>query len=749
MTYTISLLGVFQTGTLAEHIIGQDFSGSDIVRTSEVSKGFYNIITDPKRAATFYKRILLPFPFQFVPTTLFVRTKLASGAVTQNTHHVHLVPIGERHVLRGVESGQYQTTVHEAISKWFYVLMHGGLPQTNNFKLETDESYTFSAFQALCAQYQPILVLDTLMNHISFDALKSFLVLCLPDRLMNNTNFGDCEKWMREVAGFPAVQKDPVGCLYSYQKINEIFAVYDSDNISAEHNIKKQDFKTLRNTLMQLPGFNFDIFMRVCLQDDNGHTGMLDGIKYLRNFIRLYKAGHINFETWRVQYERDHRLSLSLSTMTDAFVRAVQKGHVSCDLTELADLFGLLPLLREETELDRNLNKIFEDLCAKLEQFPDLKSSMQVLNGLFDFIFMYSLPYNLEQDLREERGSLLFSQFWRDGEIRVEALYGHLMTIQNARKKAFDSFVSESETLKANPQLRAIFSEEPSLFAFYKDHFCLNRRFKDLFYDEEIMQMQGDDRPLAMFVQDIAQREARLIDEDFSPEVLQALSGLTALEIQKVLSEFKSSNPAVCTGLIGFQTAFLNSESVGVSEVFEASMLSLVNSLARLQPILKDKNFSIRLESFPCAVHLIDSGLGHDLIEQFSKIEIDQLRAHIVFLRESTLHLLCKFFGSRAATLYFEALSQGDRYVFVKALMMMSLGALTQDQWILSLRALIRSDYHRPSVKDEDGNMIYNNSLFLGNIRNYIEAVFDAFASKGEIDHDVLLKKVLTPELSF
>nr|MBP9694204.1 hypothetical protein [Alphaproteobacteria bacterium] len=71
------------------------------------------------------------------------------------------------------------------------------------------------------------------------------------------------------------------------------------------------------------------------------------------------------------------------------------------------------------------------------------------------------------------------------------------------------------------------------------------------------------------------------------------------------------------------------------------------------------------------------------------------------------------------------------------------------DQWILSLRALIRSDYHRPSVKDEDGNMIYNNSLFLGNIRNYIEAVFDAFASKGEIDHDVLLKKVLTPELSF
>lgn len=742
MTYKVSLLDVFQAGTLAEHIIEQDFTGSDIVRTSEVSRGFYAIITDPKRAAGFYKRLILPSPFQFAPTTLFIRTKLLSGETTQNTHHVQLVPIGERHVLRGVESGQERMTVHRAITDWFYILMHGTFPRTVKYELKTDESYTFFAFQNLYGTPQACNALHQLMDYISFDDLKSLIILGLADKKMNHNNWPGSVNWIKEVGHLLAVQKDPVGCLYSYQKISEIFAVYDLRNISPEYEAKGEIFKALRNELMQLPGFNFDIFMRVCLQEDCGHTGMLDGIKYLRNFIRLYKAGHINFETWRLQYERNHRLNLSLSTMTDAFVRAVQKGYISCDLVELDGLFGLLLLLREETELDRRLNQIFEDLCARLKGLPDFKRHMRLLNTLFDFIFMYSLPYNLEQDLREERGSLLFSQFWRDGEIRVEALYDHLVAIQKARKKTFDSFVSGSETLKANSQLRALFLEEPSLLAFYQDHFCSNRRFSELFNDEEMMQ---EDRPLAMFVQDISQREAHLIQEDFSPEVLQVLSGLTALEIQKVLSEFKSSNPAVCTGFIGFLTAFLNLESVRASENFEAGMLSLVNSLTRLQPILKDKNFSIRLESFPCAVHLIDSGLGHDLIEQFSKIEIDQLRAHIVFLRESTLYLLCKFFGSRAATLYFEALSQGDDYIFIKALFMMSLGALTQDQWTQSLRALIRSEYHRPSVKDESGNIIYNDSFFLGNMSHYIEAVLNALEVNDTIDHAVLLEMILTP----
>lgn len=541
MTYDVSLLDVFQTGEIAEHIIGQDFTSSDIVRTSVISRGFYAIITDPQRAAKFYKRLILPSPFQFVPTTSFVRTKALSGAVVLETHYLQLVSIGTRHVMRDggpfFDCGSNGMIVASGVEKWLYVLTHGALPRNATNRLEIDASYTYKTFyDLLMSQSYMSTALLGLTDYMSFDAIKSFIILCLSDRV--NINWPGCVNWMREVAHLPAVQKDPVGCLYFYAKRASIFAFYLA--LSEQ----EETFSTLRDQLMQLPGFNFDIFMKVCLKDDDGHSGLLDGIKYLRNFIKLCRAGHIDFEAWRVQFERDHRLNLPLSTMTDAFVRAVQRGYLSCDLTETDGLFGLFLLLREETDLDRQLNQIFEDLCAKLKELPDFKRYVRLLKTLFDFIFMYSLPYNLEQDLGEERGSLLFSQFWRDGEIRVQALYDHLETIQNARKKAFDSFVSGSELFKDRPQLRALFLEELSLRAFYQDHFCSNRRFDELFNDDEMMH---ENRPLAMFVQDIAQREAHLIQEEFSPEVLQALSGLTALEVQKVLAEFTSSNPEVCT----------------------------------------------------------------------------------------------------------------------------------------------------------------------------------------------------------
>lgn len=744
MTYDISLLSVFQTGELAAHIIENDFTASDIVSISHVSKGFNAVITKPELAARFWKNYILASPFQFVPTTVMIQRGEALE-VSDN----QLVPIEQRHVIRGREVahvvGQDSIAGREVII-WLHFLRNETLIRnTIDHFPETDERYTYLKFYNVLMS-QPdngFVPLKGLMNYISLDALKSFLSLCMSYRLLDDLNLPGCLNFLREVNHLPSVKEDPDACLYFAVICSRLFVSYPA--LSDE----EKTFKILRDELMQLPGFSFDIFMKVCLQEDYGHTGRLDGIKYLRNFIKLYRAGYIDFHAWRTEIEEDNSLRLHLSTMTDAFVRAVQRGYISCHLDEAEDLFGLFPLLREETELDRQLNQIFEDLCEKLRASPEIKadfrSCLKFLNALFEFIFMNTSQYNLENDLREGRASPLFSRFWAAGELTAEDLYNHLVMIISVRKKTFDSFVSESEILKAHSDLKALFLEDPMVFEFYRDR-CDNGL-------DEVFEGKAETiSSLAQLVEPIKKSEKQLIQQVLSTEMLEVLSGLTGSDISEIFHYFKDQDgdPTKIKGFLDFFMLFMNQVIGKISlQESQAIMAALMEGFTRLKPLLGDKYFPICLDLFGCAVQLFFMGSNsphiNALSERFSKIETCQFEQHVTFLRESTLHLLCKSFGSRAATFYFEALSKGDDFIFVKALFMMSLGALTQEQWIASLKTFIRSNYYRERLERDDGAVVWNSGVFTSIMGEYIDKILNDFINGIEIDHKAVFAQVLLP----
>ncbi|MBP9878308.1 MAG: hypothetical protein KBF71_08280 [Alphaproteobacteria bacterium] len=741
----MSFLYTIEQGQILEHITQQDLSPSDIVSLSQTSKVINRLMTASDRSSRIWTPFIPREPFSNYPVSIiFTRVATAYAAFD-----LHAVSLGSRTVIR-IQQCDYTNLSAEILflrelQAWFHLLLHSRFERVEKLTPDLTKAYKCQSLLDTMARYNPKNVessgaltmrnLRELCDLISFDALKSFLSINFSEDQARCIDI--CISQFKESMQLKTVSQDPVGALTFFSRIANAFL---SQSPTPE---QLREMTDLSQSIISLPRFSFTLFNRFFLREIKVQKSAAIGIKCLTNCLHLMQKGSLTFDMIGELILIDSDSALNIHHFTNAFYNAVARGFISLDQHNhlFYDNDNILLFLREDTELDRRLNQTYQELQSQLSARPDYKERRQYWGKMLDVIFRPLLQShiidNIESDINSNHEHVrAFARSLNAGQLTTQNLFNLMTHLHETQRQVFETFIStQSETLR----------KEPFLFSYFlMRSLDLLKELPD--FPEDLNQLlhivtQEPD----VFVQNTFSKNGLAVLAKLSQASLQAL--LTQMIEQSFLSETKTEPSVIsfiATALVDFERKKTPAHET------EALLLNFIRCFESIRPLLNDPHHPIGLTPFKAALSIVcitaDINRAKKMVERFMNLPRPLLQGNIAFLRQSLLEILHRHFGSTAASHYFMELSYSDNYSLIKALFLLSLDAITPQQWISSIEHFITFIYQFNKVEMENGETVTDHADFNDFFDNFIEETMKSVFAGENPDLKAIIAKVEDPD---